>query len=164
MRRDKAALSALMVLEAGKNWAEADADVAEAIDFCDFYAAEIRVLGKPAKLQIMAGETNVQHWWPRGVGVVISPWNFPLVILCGMASAAVVGGNTVLLKPSNNTPVIAAELVRLCVEAGFLPGVFNLVTGRSSEVGERLIALPPVGQSGSHELHAAKAISHGTSR
>jgi RHH-type proline utilization regulon transcriptional repressor/proline dehydrogenase/delta 1-pyrroline-5-carboxylate dehydrogenase len=144
MRRDKASLSALMVLEAGKNWAEADADVAEAIDFCDFYAAEIRVLGKPAKLQIMAGETNVQQWWPRGVGVVISPWNFPLAILCGMAGAAVVGGNTVLLKPSNNTPVIAAELVRLCIEAGFPPGVFNLVTGRGSEVGERLIASPQI--------------------
>lgn len=144
MRRDKAALSALMVLEAGKNWTEADADVAEAIDFCAFYAAEMRVLGKPARMQIMAGETNVQHWWPRGVGVVISPWNFPLAILCGMATAPVVGGNTVLLKPSNNTPVIAAELVRLCIEAGFPPGVFNLVTGRGSEVGERLIASPQV--------------------
>ena len=68
--------------------------MAEAIDFCDFYAAEIRVLGKPAKTQIMAGETNVQHWWPRGVGAVISPWNFPLAILLGMASVAVVGGIT----------------------------------------------------------------------
>jgi RHH-type proline utilization regulon transcriptional repressor/proline dehydrogenase/delta 1-pyrroline-5-carboxylate dehydrogenase len=144
MRRDKASLSALIALEAGKNWAEAEADVAEAIDFCDFYAAEIRILGKPAKMQIMAGETNVQHWWPRGVGVVISPWNFPLAILCGMAGAAVVGGNTVLLKPSNNTPVIAAELVRLCIEAGFPPGVLNLVTGRGSEVGERLIASPQI--------------------
>jgi len=73
---------------------------------------------------------------------LISPWNFPLAILCGMACAAVVGGNTVLLKPSNNTPVIAAELVRLCVEAGFPPGVFNLVTGRGLEVGERVIAPP----------------------
>ncbi len=115
--------------------------MAEAIDFCDFYAAEIRVLGKPAKTQVMAGETNVQHWWPRGVGVVISPWNFPLAILCGMAGAVVVDGNTVLLKPSNNTPVIAAELVRMCSEAGFPPGVFNLVTGRGSAVGERLIAV-----------------------
>ena len=87
--------------------------MAEAIDFCDFYAAEIRLLGKPAKLQIMAGETNVQHWRPRGVGVVISPWNFPLAILCDTACAAVVGGNTVLLKPSSNTIVIAAELARL---------------------------------------------------
>jgi acyl-CoA reductase-like NAD-dependent aldehyde dehydrogenase len=78
------------------------------------------------------------------IGVVISPRNFPLAILCGMATAAVVGGNTVLLKPSNNTPVIAAELVRLCVEAGFPPGVFNLVTGRGSEVGERLIASPQI--------------------
>ncbi len=144
LRRDKATLAALQVFEAGKNWTEADADVAEAIDFCDFYAAEIRVLGKPAKLQIMARETNVQHWWPRGVGVVISPWNFPLAILCGMAGAAVAGGNTVLLKPSNNTPVIAAELVRLCIDAGFPPGVFNLVTGRGSEVGERLISSPQI--------------------
>jgi acyl-CoA reductase-like NAD-dependent aldehyde dehydrogenase len=72
-RRDKASLSALIVLEAGKHWTEADADVAEAIDFRDFYAAEMRVLGKPARMQIMAGEMNVQHWWPRGVGVVISP-------------------------------------------------------------------------------------------
>jgi acyl-CoA reductase-like NAD-dependent aldehyde dehydrogenase len=76
------------------------------------------------------------------VGVVISPWDFPLAILCGMAGAAVAGGNTVLLKPSNNTPVIAAELVHLCIKAGFPPGVFNLVTSRGSEVGERLIASP----------------------
>ena len=114
--------------------------MADAIDFCDFYAAEIRVPGKPAKLQIIAGETNIQHWCSRGVGVVISPWNFPLTILCGMACAAVAGGNTVLLKPSNNPPVMAAELVCLCSEGGFPSGVFNLVTGRGSEVGEHLIA------------------------
>jgi RHH-type proline utilization regulon transcriptional repressor/proline dehydrogenase/delta 1-pyrroline-5-carboxylate dehydrogenase len=77
--------------------------VAEAIDFCDFYAAEMRVLGKSAKMQIMAGETNVQHWWPRGVGVVTSPWNFPLAILCGMACAAVAGDHIVPQKASNET-------------------------------------------------------------
>ncbi len=144
IRRDKTTLSALMVFEAGKNWTEADADVIEAVDFCNFYAAAMRPLAKPAKLQIVAGETNVQHWWPRGVGAVISPWNFPLAILCGMACAAVVGGNTVLLKPSNNTPVLASEFMRLCVEAGFPPGVFNLLTGRGSEVGERLITSPHI--------------------
>jgi RHH-type proline utilization regulon transcriptional repressor/proline dehydrogenase/delta 1-pyrroline-5-carboxylate dehydrogenase len=144
MRRDKAALSALMVLEAGKNWTEADADVAEAIDFCDFYAAEMRALGKPQRTQIVPGETDIQHWWPRGVGVVISPWNFPLAILTGMATAAVAAGNTVLLKPSDQTPVIAAKLVDLAIESGFPPGVFNLVTGRGSVVGAHLIAHPQI--------------------
>ena len=99
------------------------------------------------------------------MGVVISPWNFPLAILCGMACAAVAGGNTVLLKPSNNTPVIAAELVRLCIEAGFPPGVFNLVAGRGSEVGERLIASPQIdfiAFTGSMEvgLHAPHTAFH----
>ena len=76
--------------------------------------------------------------------MAISPWNFPLAILCGMAGAAGAGGNTVLLKPSNNPPVIAAEPVCLCIGAGFPPGVFNLVTGRGSEAGERLIASPRI--------------------
>jgi len=144
LRRDKAALTALCILEAGKNWSEADADVAEAIDFCEFYAAGMRVLGKPQRTQRVPGETNHQHWWPRGVGVVVSPWNFPLAILTGMASAAVVAGNAVILKPSNQTPVIAARLVDLAVEAGFPPGVINLVTGRGVEIGARLVAHPQV--------------------
>src|SRR6478736_963840 len=77
-RRDKAALIALEVLEAGKNWSEADADVAEAMDFCNFYAAVMRDLSRPALTQRLAGETNFQQWWPRGTGIVIAPWNFPL--------------------------------------------------------------------------------------
>jgi RHH-type proline utilization regulon transcriptional repressor/proline dehydrogenase/delta 1-pyrroline-5-carboxylate dehydrogenase len=144
MARRKTVLAALMTLEAGKNWTEADADVAEAIDFCRFYAAEMRVLGKPQRTQIVLGETDVQHWLPRGTGIIISPWNFPLAILTGMATAAVVGGNTVLLKPSDQTPVIAAQLVDLAVEAGFPPGVINLVTGRGSEIGAHLIAHPRI--------------------
>ena len=97
MRRDKADLCALEILEAGKNWPEADADVAEAIDFCNFYAAVMREIGRPKRTQAVAGETNLQYWWPRGVGVIIAPWNFPLAILTGMATAAIVAGNAARL-------------------------------------------------------------------
>ena len=142
MRRDKASLSALMILEGGKSWGEADADAAEAIDFCNFYAAEMRVLGKPQRTQIVPGESNVQHWRPRGTGIVIAPWNFPLAILTGMAAAAVVAGNTLLIKPSEQTPVIAAKLVELAIEAGFPAGVMNFVAGRGSEIGAHLVAHP----------------------
>ncbi len=144
LRRDKAVLSALEILEAGKNWTEADANVAEAIDFCDFYAAAMRELGPPKRIQFVPGESNFQHWWPRGVGVVISPWNFPLAILTGMMSAAVVAGNAVILKPSEQTPVIAARLMDLVIEAGFPPGVINLLTGRGSEIGSHLVGHPQI--------------------
>jgi len=144
MRRDKAALCALEVLEAGKNWSEADADVAEAIDFCNFYAAEMRLLGKPHRTQAVAGESNFQHWWPRGTGVIVAPWNFPLAILAGMASAAVVAGNSVILKPSDQTPVIAARLMELFIEAGSPPGVVNLLTGPGGVVGAHLVAHPQI--------------------
>ena len=144
LRRDKASLTALEILEAGKNWMEADADVAEAIDFCDFYAAVMFELGRPRRTQFVPGESNFQHWSPRGVGVIISPWNFPLAILTGMMSAAVVAGNTVLLKPSDQTPVIAARLMDLVLEAGFPAGVINLITGRGSEVGNYLVGHPQV--------------------
>lgn len=144
MRRDKAALCALEVLEAGKNWTEADADVAEAIDFCNFYPAVMRDLSSPKLTQRVAGETNYQHWLPRGVGVVIAPWNFPLAILTGMTTAAVVAGNTVIVKPSDQTPVIGARLMGLCLEAGLPPGVVNLLTGPGSTVGAHLVAHPRV--------------------
>src|SRR5439155_1432522 len=97
MRRDKAALSALEVFEAGKNWPEADGDVAEAIDFCNFYASVMRDIGRPQRTQAVAGESNVQYWWPRGVGIIIAPWNFPLAILTGMTAAAAVAGNPVIM-------------------------------------------------------------------
>ena len=144
LRRDRAALSALEILEAGKNWTEADADVIEAIDFCHFYAAAMRSLARPQRTQILPGETNVQHWWPRGTGVIIAPWNFPLAILTGMAAAAVAAGNTVILKPSEQTPVIAARLVALAREAGFPDGVFNLLTGPGAEIGAHLVAHPQI--------------------
>lgn len=142
MRRDKAALCALEVLEAGKNWPEADADVAEAIDFCDFYAAEMRALAQPQRTQHVPGESNVQHWWPRGVGVIIAPWNFPLAILTGMSAAAIAAGNAVLIKPSDQTPVIGAHLMDLLLEAGLPPGVANLVTGPGGTMGAHLVAHP----------------------
>jgi RHH-type proline utilization regulon transcriptional repressor/proline dehydrogenase/delta 1-pyrroline-5-carboxylate dehydrogenase len=142
IRRDKAAFCALEILEAGKNWTEADADVAEAIDFCNFYAAEMRVLGRPQRTQHVAGETNLQSWRARGVGVVIAPWNFPLAILTGMTAAAIVAGNAVLIKPSDQTPVIAARLMDLIKEAGFPPGVANLIMGPGGTVGAHLVAHP----------------------
>ncbi|HZR21194.1 MAG TPA: proline dehydrogenase family protein [Verrucomicrobiae bacterium] len=144
MRRDKAQLCALEILEAGKNWSEADADVAEAIDFCNFYAQVMRELGQPRRTQTVAGESNFQHWLPRGVGIVIAPWNFPLAILTGMTTAAVVAGNAVIIKPSDQTPVIGARLMNLCLEAGLPPGVVNLLTGPGGTVGAHLVAHPHI--------------------
>ncbi|HVM50040.1 MAG TPA: proline dehydrogenase family protein [Candidatus Acidoferrum sp.] len=144
LHRDKPALAALEILEAGKNWTEADADVAEAIDFCNFYARVMRALGRPQLTQAVAGETNFLQWWPRGVGVVIAPWNFPLAILTGMTAAAVVAGNAVIMKPSDQTPVIAARLMDLCIEAGLPPGVVNLLTGPGGTVGQHLVEHPSV--------------------
>jgi RHH-type proline utilization regulon transcriptional repressor/proline dehydrogenase/delta 1-pyrroline-5-carboxylate dehydrogenase len=140
IRREKAALCALEILEAGKNWTEADADVAEAIDFCNFYAAVMRELSRPQRTQAVAGESNVQHWWPRGTGVIIAPWNFPLAILTGMTAAAVVTGNAVIMKPSDQTPVIGARLMELFMEAGVPAGVLNLLTGPGGRVGAHLVA------------------------
>ena len=144
LKRDKSELNALEILEAGKSWTEADADVAEAIDFCNFYAVEMRTLGQPKRTQRVAGESNSQHWWPRGVGVVIAPWNFPLAILTGMMSAAIVAGNAVIIKPSEQTSVIAARLMELLIESGLPAGVVNFVSGRGSEVGAHLVAHPKV--------------------
>ena len=142
MRRDKAELCALEILEAGKNWSEADGDVAEAIDFCNFYAQAMRELAAPKRTQTVAGESNFQHWLARGVGIVIAPWNFPLAILTGMTTAAVVAGNAVIIKPSDQTPVIGARLMKLCLEAGLPPGVVNLLTGPGGTVGAHLVGHP----------------------
>src|SRR6185369_4829177 len=140
MRRDKASLCALEIMEAGKSWSEADADVAEAIDFCRYYGSIMRELGRPRRTQAVPGETNVQQWWPRGTGIVIAPWNFPLAILTGMTSAAVVAGNAVIMKPSDQTPVIGARLMELFREAGLPRGVVNLLTGPGGKVGAHLVA------------------------
>lgn len=142
MRRDKASFCALEILEAGKNWPEADADVAEAIDFCNYYAAVIRDMGRPKRTQAVPGESNVQHWWPRGVGIIIAPWNFPLAILTGMATAALAAGNAIIIKPSDQTPIVGARLMALIIEAGFPPGVANLLTGPGRTAGAHLVEHP----------------------
>lgn len=145
MRQRKHEFSAWMVLEAGKNWAEADADTAEAIDFLEFYAREMLRLSMAdtiRPLPAISGETNKLTYIPLGVGVIIPPWNFPLAILAGMTSAAIVAGNTVLLKPASPTAVIAAKFVELMEEVGLPPGVINFVPGSGAEVGDYLTSHP----------------------
>src|SRR5205823_9039917 len=126
-RRD--ALAALEVFEVGKTWREADADVTETIDYLEYYGREMLRLDHPRRLYPVPGETNDYFYQPRGVTVVIPPWNFPMAILTGMTSAALVTGNTVLLKPAIQSPVTAARLVDLFREAGVPPGVLNFIPG-----------------------------------
>ncbi|MBO8172579.1 MAG: L-glutamate gamma-semialdehyde dehydrogenase [Bacillaceae bacterium] len=142
MRRRKHEFSAWLVHEAGKSWAEADADTAEAIDFLEFYGREMVRLSQPHPLTRLPGEDNEMYYIPLGVTVVIPPWNFPLAILTGMTSAAVVSGNTVVLKPASATTVIASKLMELMEEAGVPAGVINLLPGSGSEVGDFLVEHP----------------------
>ena len=142
MRRRKHAFSALLTLEAGKTRAEADADTAEAIDFMEFYAREMERLSAPQPLITLPGEDNELYYIPLGVGIVIPPWNFPLAIMAGMTAAAIVAGNTVVLKPASPTPVIAAKFVELLEEVSLPPGVVNFVPGPGSEVGDALVDHP----------------------
>ena len=139
LREHRCELCAWMVLEVGKSWAEADADLAEAVDFCEYYAREMLRLGQPQPLVRYEPEENEAVYIPLGVGVILPPWNFPLAILTGMSMAAVVAGNTIVLKPSSDSPTIAAQFVQICEAAGFPPGVINFVTGGGAEVGEPLV-------------------------
>jgi RHH-type proline utilization regulon transcriptional repressor/proline dehydrogenase/delta 1-pyrroline-5-carboxylate dehydrogenase len=140
-RRD---LAALQVFEAGKTWSEADADVCEAIDFLDYYAREMVRLAQPRRMGHVPGEHSVMFYEPRGVACVIAPWNFPLAISTGMASAALVTGNTVIYKPSSETPVIGYQLVELFRAAGLPDGVLNYLPGPGGEVGDYLVTHPEV--------------------
>ncbi len=137
-------LNALLILEAGKPWVEADADISEAIDFCRFYAAEMRRLARPEVTQNVPGEHCVQLWTPRGVAVSIAPWNFPLAILTGLTVAPLVAGNTVVMKPAKQTSVIGATLMEILVEAGVPPGALNFLPCFGGEVGNLLVAHPQV--------------------
>jgi len=137
-------LSALEILEAGKPWLEADADVSEAIDFCRFYAREARRLGVARLTQFTPGEDNRETVVPRGIGAVIAPWNFPLAILCGMTVAAAVTGNAVIMKPAEQTSLLASALMHALTEAGVPPGVITLLTGFGEEVGAHLVAHPAI--------------------
>lgn len=139
MRTKRFDLAAWMILETGKNWREADADVVEAIDFLNYYAHEILKIGEFKKTENIPGEDNFYGYRPRGVGLIISPWNFPLAILTGMAAAAVAAGNTVIIKPSNNSPVIAYKLMEIFHSAGVPGGVINYLPGSGAEIGDYLV-------------------------
>ena len=139
MERRRYELSAVEVFEVGKPWNEADGDIREAIDFCRFYAQQMRRLGRPKLTQRVPGEDSYHHYWPRGVAFVIAPWNFPIAILCGMASAGVVTGNTVIMKPSEQSIVCGAMLMRVFEEAGVPPGVLNFLSGHGSVIGAHLV-------------------------
>ncbi len=142
LRRRKREFDAWLVYEAGKTWPEAEADVSEAIDFCEYYAREALRYGLPRPMLSLPGEKNELIYLPLGVGVIISPWNFPLAILTGMSTAALVSGNTVVLKPSSDTPTIAAKFCEVLLEAGFPERSFSLVTGSGSVVGDALVLHP----------------------
>src|SRR3990167_2022812 len=139
MRQKKSELSAWLIYEVGKSWREADGDVCEAIDFLEYYGREMIRLSRFPKLTSIPSEKNKLHYIPLGVGVIIAPWNFPLAILVGMSSAAIVTGNTVILKPSSDAPTIAYQFIKITEEAGLPAGVLNFVTGSGSSVGNTLI-------------------------
>ena len=139
LERRRFELSALEVFEVGKPWAQADGDICEAIDFCTFYARQMRLIGQPRLTQNVPGEESYQHYWPRGVALIIAPWNFPMAILCGMASAALVTGNTVIMKPSEQSVIIGAMLMEIYEEAGVPPGVLNFLNGKGSVIGAHMV-------------------------
>jgi 1-pyrroline-5-carboxylate dehydrogenase len=136
--------NAWMVFEAGKTWVEADADTAEAIDFCEFYGREALRYGGPQPLIPYKGEDNELRYIPLGVGAVIPPWNFPCAILVGMTTASLVAGNAVVLKPSSDSPAIAAFFMNILEDAGLPAGVVNLVTGSGASVGNLLVEHPKI--------------------
>ncbi|HUG02291.1 MAG TPA: L-glutamate gamma-semialdehyde dehydrogenase [Longimicrobiales bacterium] len=142
MRERKFDLAALMVLEVSKSWAEADGDVAEAIDFAEYYARQMLRLAEGAETSEWPGEDNRMVYIPLGVTAVIPPWNFPLAIMAGMTLAALVAGNTVVLKPAEQSPTIAAWFVDIMRELGLPDGVLNFVTGPGEVVGERMVDHP----------------------
>jgi RHH-type proline utilization regulon transcriptional repressor/proline dehydrogenase/delta 1-pyrroline-5-carboxylate dehydrogenase len=144
MREQRADLAALEVFEAGKPIPEADADVCEAIDFCEYYGREGIRLSAGSVVGQAPGEANSYRYEPRGAGVVISPWNFPLAIPTGMVAAALVTGNAVLLKPAEQTPGVALRLVQLLHEAGVPSGALAFLPGVGEEVGAHLVAHPAV--------------------
>jgi RHH-type proline utilization regulon transcriptional repressor/proline dehydrogenase/delta 1-pyrroline-5-carboxylate dehydrogenase len=136
-------LSAWICLETGKPWRESDADVGEAIDFCEYYAMEMLKLAAPQDRDV-PGEDNRYFYEPRGVAVIIAPWNFPLAILTGMTTAALVAGNTVIIKPAEQSAIIGAKLMECLEAAGVPPGVANFLPGVGEEIGPLLVGHPDV--------------------
>jgi 1-pyrroline-5-carboxylate dehydrogenase len=155
VRERKFELNALVCYEVGKSWIEADADIAETIDFCEFYGREMLRLGEPQKLTPMKGEKNYLVYIPLGVGAVIPPWNFPCAIMAGLVVASLVTGNTVVVKPAADSPTIAAQFVDILFEAGIPKEAVNFITGPGSVVGDVLVKHPRtryIGFTGSREV------------
>ena len=142
LRERKFYYAAWMVYEVGKSWAEADADVAEAIDFCEYYARDMLRLAKPQPLTPIQGERNYLRYIPLGVGLVIPPWNFPLAILAGMTVASIVTGNAAVVKPSSDSPAIAYKFFEALERAGLPAGVVNYLPGSGAAVGDFLVMHP----------------------
>jgi len=144
MRRRKYEFNAWLVFEVGKSWVEAEADTAEAIDFMEFYARQALRYAAPQPLTTspLKDEINELSYIPLGVGIIIPPWNFPLAILVGMATAAIVAGNTVILKPSHDSPIVAAKFMELMEQVSLPPGVINFLPSDGATVGEYLVVHP----------------------
>jgi 1-pyrroline-5-carboxylate dehydrogenase len=142
LRARKMEFDAWLVTEAGKTWPEAEADVCEGIDFCEYYAREMLRLAGPQRVHQLPGEHDEMIYIPLGVGIVIPPWNFPAAILIGMTVASLVAGNTAIIKPSSETPTIAAKFAEVLLEAGFPEASFTLLTGSGSTVGDVLVEHP----------------------
>jgi 1-pyrroline-5-carboxylate dehydrogenase len=142
IRERKLDFDAWLVLEAGKTWPEAEAETAEAIDFCEYYAREMVRLSGPQPVVQMPGEHDEFRYLALGVGIVIPPWNFSLAILCGMAVAALVTGNTIVIKPSSETPTVGAIFAETLLEAGFPPESFSFLPGSGGAIGDILVQHP----------------------
>jgi len=142
IRRRIYEFSAWMVFEESKPWLEAYADTCEAIDFLEFYGREMMRLGGAQPVTPFEGEENELRYIPLGVGAIIPPWNFPLAIMLGMTTAAIVSGNTVVLKPASTAPVIAAKFVEVMEECMLPPGVLNFVPGSGGEIGDTIVEHP----------------------
>ena len=162
LRQRKMEYMAWLVFEVSKNWAEADADISETIDFCEFYAREALRLAKTETPAQMPGEHDSLTYNPLGVGAVIPPWNFPCAIMAGMTLASIVCGNTVILKPSSDSPTIAAKFLELLEEVGMPEGVVNFCPGSGASFGDAIVVHPKtryVAFTGSREvgLHIHKS-------
>ncbi len=160
IRERKFELMAWLVYEVSKNWAEADADIAETIDFCELYAREALRLENVDALVQLPGEHDQLFYIPLGVGAVIPPWNFPCAIMAGMTLASIVSGNTVILKPSSDSPTIAAKFVEILEEAGMPEGVVNFCPGSGASFGDAIVAHPKaryIAFTGSREVGVATA-------
>ncbi|HET6207124.1 MAG TPA: aldehyde dehydrogenase family protein, partial [Terracidiphilus sp.] len=142
IRERKPEFNAWMVLEVGKNWDEAEADTCEAIDFLEFYARLALQMADAKPAVQLPGERDALRYIALGVGAVIPPWNFPLAIMCGMTAASVVCGNTVVLKPSSDSPTTAAKFFEAMEEAGLPPGVVNFCPGSGATFGNGLVEHP----------------------